>query len=112
MARNERPDGAFARPCDRRRRRKPRRADRCRPRPIVPGIGEELAGLGPAAPRIEHRRRRLVGEQSGRGLQVVEQPFVHWPQQEGGAPHPVGRVERSRTTPWRAQIWAWRYSGR
>ena len=61
------------------------------PRPVVPGIGEELTGLGPSAPRIEHRRRRLVGEQLGRGFQLVEQPFVHRPQQEGRASYPVGQ---------------------
>ena len=61
------------------------------PRSIVPGIGKELTGLGPSAPWIEHRRRRLVGEQLGRGFQLVEQPFVHGPQQEGCAPYPVGQ---------------------
>ena len=33
------------------------------PWPIVARIGPELAGLGAAASGIEHRRRRLVGEQ-------------------------------------------------
>ena len=31
---------------------------------IVARIGPDLAGLGPAAPRIEHRRRGLIGEQA------------------------------------------------
>ena len=29
---------------------------------IIAGIGPELTGLGPAAPRIKHWRSRLVGE--------------------------------------------------
>ena len=33
------------------------------PWPVIAGIGPELPGLGPPAPGIEHRRRRLVGEQ-------------------------------------------------
>ena len=42
-------------------------------------------------PGIEHRRRGLVGEQLGRGLQRLEQALVHGPQQEGGAADPVGQ---------------------
>jgi hypothetical protein len=33
------------------------------PWPIVGGIGPKLAGLGAPATGIEHRHRRLVGEQ-------------------------------------------------
>ena len=36
------------------------------PRPVVAGDRPEVAGLGPTAARIEHRRRRLVDEQSRR----------------------------------------------
>lgn len=42
--------------------------------PVVAGIGEELAGLGPAATRVEHRRRGLIGEELVRRLQALEQP--------------------------------------
>ena len=56
---------------------------------IVAGIGKELAGLGPAAPGIEDRRSRFVGEELGGRLQVAEQPFVDRPKQEGGPTHPV-----------------------
>ena len=54
-------------------------------------IGEELAGLGSPAPGIEHRRGGLVGKQLGRGLQLVQQPLVDRPQQEGRSPDPVGQ---------------------
>jgi hypothetical protein len=37
------------------------------PGAIVPCIGPELAGLGPASSGSEHRRRRLVGEQLAKG---------------------------------------------
>jgi len=37
------------------------------PRAIVPGIGPQPPGLGAAAPGIEHRNRRVVGEDLGRG---------------------------------------------
>src|SRR6516164_3058633 len=57
---------------------------------IVPRIGPELAGLGPPTPRIEHRRRRLVGEQLRRGLEVRQDALVDRPQMERGAPDPVG----------------------
>ena len=59
------------------------------PRSIVARIGPELAGLGPPSPGIEHRRGRLVGEQLGRGLQLLQQPLVQRAQQEGGAAGPV-----------------------
>ena len=36
---------------------------RSAPGPVVSRIGPKLAGLGAPAPRIEHRRRRLVGKQ-------------------------------------------------
>ena len=40
---------------------------------IVPGIGPDLAVLGPPTPRIEYRRGRLVGEEPGRS----SRPFEH-----------------------------------
>ena len=35
------------------------------PRPIITGIGPELASLGSAAAGIEHRRGGLIGEELG-----------------------------------------------
>ena len=61
------------------------------PGAIVAGVGPELASLGAAAPRIEHRRRGLVGEQLGRTLEPHEEPLMHRPQQPGGAADPVGQ---------------------
>ena len=60
------------------------------PGAIVPRIGPELAGLGPPAPGIEHRRRRLVGEQLRRRLQMRQDALVDRPQMECGASDPVG----------------------
>ncbi len=68
-------------------------AGRVRPAPgsIIARIGPELAGLGSSAPRIEHRRRGLVGEQLGRTLQLHEQPFVNRPQQPCGLADPISQ---------------------
>src|SRR5579862_1014941 len=41
------------------------------PRSVVPDISKELAGLGSAATRVEHRRGGFVGEQLRRGFQPV-----------------------------------------
>ena len=49
------------------------------PGPVVAGIGPQLAGLGLASARIEHRRARLVGEELVRTLQDVEQSLVDGP---------------------------------
>src|SRR6202453_5002346 len=49
---------------------------RTSPGPVVAGVGPELASLGFASARIEHRRPRLVGEEFDRGLQDLEQEFV------------------------------------
>jgi hypothetical protein len=61
------------------------------PGTIVARIGPQLAGLVLPASGIEHRRRRLVGEQLGRALESGEQTLVHRPQQEGGAADPIGQ---------------------
>ena len=49
------------------------------PGTVVAGIGPQLAGLGLASARIEHRRARLVGEELVRTLQDVEQSLVDGP---------------------------------
>src|SRR5262249_21897849 len=46
----------------------------------VARIGPELPFLDAPAPWIERRRRRLVGEQLGRLLQLFQQPCIHRPQ--------------------------------
>jgi hypothetical protein len=61
------------------------------PRAIVPGIGPELTGLGPASSRIEHRRRRLISEQLGGCPQMLQQAFVQGAQELGRRRDPVGQ---------------------
>lgn len=60
------------------------------PWPVVAGIGPELAGLGTTAPRIEHRRRGLVSEQSRRTLQPLERMVPKRRQPSGSPSDPVG----------------------
>lgn len=61
------------------------------PGAIITGVRPELAGLGAPSSRIEHRRRRLIGEQLGRALEHREQALVNRSQQPGGAADPVGQ---------------------
>lgn len=68
------------------------------PGAIIARISPKLPGLGASTSRIEHRRRRLVGEQLGRALERHEQAFVARPQHEGGAADPVSQgraIERN-----------------
>ena len=58
---------------------------------VIARISEELTGFGPAAAGIEHRRRRLVGEQLRGRPQPIEQPLMNRAQQEGGPSDPVGQ---------------------
>jgi hypothetical protein len=67
-----------------------RRRRRSAPRSVVTRVGPELAGLGPPSAGIEHRGRRLVGEQLGRSAQLVEQPGVQWSQPPRTPADPVG----------------------
>lgn len=66
------------------------------PWPIISGTGPELAGLRFAAAGIEHGRRRLIGKQFWRGLQLAKQPRMHRTQM------PVASVDRSRLMSCRA----------
>lgn len=50
-----------------------------------------MAGLGAAAARIEHRRRRLIGKQLGRSLEMIKQALVQRPKPPGRPPDPVGQ---------------------
>src|SRR3974390_1039086 len=60
------------------------------PRAIVAGVGPKLPDLGSSSTRIEHRRRRLVGEKPCRALQRFEQTLMHGAQLIGGAADPIG----------------------
>ena len=60
-------------------------------------LGPQLALLDAPASGIEHWCRRLVGEQLGRLLQLLQEPRVHRAQRESGTAHPIGQggtVER------------------
>ena len=59
------------------------------PGPVVARDRPEIAGLGPPAPRVEHRRPGLVHEQLGRAFEVLEQTLVQRAELGGGAPDPV-----------------------
>ena len=88
---------------------------RVRPVPgaIVAHIDPEPPGLGPAAAGIEHRDRRIVGEQLARGEDMGGKTCVAAPPATSRRRRPSpARVERLRSTPWRAKICDWRYSGR
>jgi hypothetical protein len=59
------------------------------PGSIVARERPEVAGLGPPAPRIEHRRPGLVHEQLGRTLEVREEALVQRAELGGGTADPV-----------------------
>lgn len=61
------------------------------PGPVVAGIGPELAGPGPSASRIEHRRGGLVGEQLAGGAQMHEQALVQWPEPPRRPSNPIAQ---------------------
>ena len=61
------------------------------PRAIIAGVGPELAGLGPPAPRIEHRCGRLVGEQSLGSSQPFQDMIAQGPQIPGCPADPIGQ---------------------
>jgi hypothetical protein len=50
-----------------------------------------LAGLGAPAPGIEHRGRRLVGEQLGGSLERDQHAVIDRSQQPGGAADPISQ---------------------
>ena len=50
----------------------------------------ELAGPGAAAPRVEHRHRRLVAEHSWRGLDRPQLKLIEALEPPGGTLHPAG----------------------
>lgn len=62
------------------------------PGPLVARIGPQLAIFDAPASWIEHRCRRLVGEQLGRLLQLLQEPRMHRPQCESGTAHQSARI--------------------
>ena len=60
------------------------------PGPVIAGVDPEPAGLGAAAAGIEHRDRRVVGEQRLRGEDVLGEPRLQRLQPPAGAANPVG----------------------
>ncbi len=59
------------------------------PGPVIAGVDPEPAGLGAAAAGIEHRDRRVVGEQLLRGEDVLGEPRLQRLQPPAGAANPV-----------------------
>src|SRR6516165_11851390 len=59
------------------------------PRPIVARIGPQPACLGPTTAGVEHRDRRIVGEELGGGEDVCREPGMQWLQPPAGAADPV-----------------------
>ena len=60
------------------------------PGPVIAGVDPEPAGLGAAAAGIEHRDRRVVGEQRLRGEDVLGEPGLQRLQPPDGSADPVG----------------------
>ena len=76
---------------------------RVAPGPIVARVGPELAGLGLSPARIEHRRPRLVGEQTS-PIPSISRTAAHarGEARRRRGPNQSASVERSSSTPWRA----------
>ncbi|MCW2128000.1 hypothetical protein M2226_006744 [Bradyrhizobium elkanii] len=69
------------------------------PWPVVRRIGPELTGLGTPTAGIEHRHRRLVGEQLWPLPELAEETVMQRTQVEGGCPTQSASVERSSSMP-------------
>src|SRR5258705_7111159 len=72
----------------------------------------ELAGPGAAAPRVEHRHRRLVAEHSWRGLDRPQLKLIEALEPPGGTLHPAGERGAVEMDALPARICTCRYSGR
>ena len=59
--------------------------------PVVADIGPEPSGLGPAAPRIEHRNRGVVGVQGRSRADMIADRPGQGLEEEGQATHPLGQ---------------------
>ena len=88
------------------------RGRRAAPWPVIDRVAPEPPGLGPAATGVEHRQRRVVGEQLGRGQPMPTSRSYSGVSHQQARPTQLLKVERSSVTPCRASICAWRYSGR
>ena len=77
------------------------------PRSLLAGVNPETSSLRPPTSWIEHRHRRVIGEQMIRGEHVLAQAFMQLSHQQAPPTHPAS-VERGRSTPWRAKICDWR----
>ena len=67
------------------------------PGPIVDRITPQPPLLGPATTGIEHRQRRIIGEQLGRGQYRADDQLIQRRQPPAGPAHPVaqrGSVQR------------------
>jgi hypothetical protein len=72
------------------------------PGPIVANVGPQLPGLGPAAPRIQHRGGRLVGEELTVGLHALQWPVCSGLSSRPPGPARSAKVKRSRSIARRA----------
>ena len=61
------------------------------PAALLTGIDPEPTGPGLSAARIEHRNRRIVGEQMVRSEHVRTESFMQGFQPPAGPAHPVGK---------------------
>lgn len=67
-----------------------RRGIRTAPGAVIAGVDPEPAGLGTATAGIEHRDRRVVGEQLLRREDVFGEPGLQRLQPPDSSPNPVG----------------------
>ena len=58
-------------------------------RPVIPGVGPQSPSAGATPARIEHRQRRVVGEQPVRCHDVGGQPLMQRLQPPAGGPDPA-----------------------
>jgi hypothetical protein len=61
------------------------------PGPVIDRVAPQPSGLRLSLARIEHRQRRVIGEDFGRGQNGAEDPFVQRRQPPAGAANPAAR---------------------
>src|SRR5208337_2670496 len=66
-----------------------RRRLRSRPRSLLACIDPKASGLGASATRIEHRDRRIVGEEMIRGKDILAQSLVQGFETPAGSTDPT-----------------------
>ena len=67
------------------------RMGRAAPRPVVDRVAPQPPRLGSAAAGVEHRQRRVVGEQLARGQHGADDQVIERCQPPAGAAHPVAQ---------------------